>query len=82
MAIDKNNNYVVIELKVGTANYHVIGQILSYISLVRRNIADKKEVRGIIIADDFDRKLRYAASEVPNISLKKYEIHFTFKDVK
>ena len=82
LAIDKNNNYVVIELKVGTANYHVIGQILSYTSLVRRDIADKKEVRGIIIADDFDRKLRYAASEVPNISLKKYEIHFTFKDVK
>jgi len=82
LAVDKNNNYVVIELKVGTANYHVIGQILSYTSLVRRDIADKKEVRGIIIADDFDRKLRYAASEVPNISLKKYEIHFTFKDVK
>lgn len=82
LAMDKNNNFVVIELKAGTANYSVIGQILGYISWVRQNIADGKEIRGIIIADDFDKKLMYGASEIPNISLKKYEVNFTFKDIK
>ena len=53
LAIDKNLNFVVIELKAGTAKYSVIGQILGYISWVRQNIAEGREVRGIIIADNF-----------------------------
>jgi hypothetical protein len=81
LAIDKNNDFVVIELKAGMATYSVIGQILAYISWIRRDIAGSKKVRGMIIADDFDKKLRYASSETPNISLKKYEVNFTFKDV-
>jgi len=82
LAIDKNNNFVVIELKAGKAHHSVISQILVYMSWVRQNIADGKEVRGIVIADDFDKKLMYGASETPNISLKKYEVNFTFKDIE
>lgn len=82
LAIDKNSNFVVIELKAGIGNYSVIGQILGYMSWVRQNIANGKEVRGIIIADDFDKKLKYASSETANISLKRYEVNFTFKDVQ
>ena len=82
LAIDTKDNFVVIELKAGKANYSVIGQALSYISWVRQNIARGKEVRGIIIADDFDKKLKYASSETANIILKQYEVNFTFKDVK
>ena len=82
LATDKNNNFVVIELKAGEAHHSVISQILVYMSWVRQNIADGKEVRGIVIADDFDKKLMYGASETPNISLKKYEVNFTFKDIE
>jgi hypothetical protein len=82
LAIDTKDNFIVIELKAGKANYSVIGQALSYISWVRQNIARGKEVRGIIIADDFDKKLKYASSETANITPKQYEVNFTFKDVK
>lgn len=81
LALDKNSNFVVIELKASTANYSTIGQILGYISCVRQNVSEGKEVRGIIIADDFDRKLKYATTEIPNVLLKKYEVNFTFRDV-
>ena len=82
LATDKNNNFVIIELKAGKAHHSVISQILVYMSWVRQNIADGKEVRGIVIADDFDKKLMYGASETPNISLKKYKVNFTFKDIE
>ena len=82
LALDRNDNLVVIELKAGTAGYSVVGQVLSYVSCIRQNIAKGKEVRGIIIAHDFDRKLKFASSEVASISLKQYEVDFTFKDVQ
>ena len=82
LAVDKNDDFVVIELKAGTANYPAIGQILGYISWVRQNIAKNKKVGGIIIADDFGKKLKYASSETTNVSLKTYEVNFTFKDVQ
>lgn len=82
LATDINNEYLVIELKAGVANYSVVGQILAYIREVRRNIAKGKGVRGIIIADDFDNKLMSAISEVPHVSLKKYRVNFTFEDVQ
>jgi len=82
LAMDKNDNFVVIELKAGTANYPVIGQILGYISWVRQNIAKDKEVRGLIIADNFDRRLKFASLETTNVSLKTYQVNFTFKDAQ
>ena len=81
LSVDKNNNFVVIELKAGTANYSVIGQVLGYIHEVRQNIASGKEVKGIIIADDFEKKLMAAVFEIPHVSLKKYRVNFTFEDV-
>jgi hypothetical protein len=82
LAVDKNNNLVVIELKAGTASYTVIGQILGYISWVRKNLSQGNEVKGIIIADDFDKRVKYASLEIPNIALKKYDVTFSFTDVK
>lgn len=82
LAVDKNGDFVVIELKAGTASNSVIGQILGYISWVRQNISQGRNVRGIIIADDFDKRVKYASSEMPNISLKKYEVTFILKDVQ
>lgn len=82
LAIDKNNDFVVIELKAGTATHSVIGQISAYINWVRQNIAGGKKIRGMVIADDFDKKSRHASLEVPTLSLKKYKVNFTFKDIQ
>ena len=37
-------------------------------------------VRGILVAGDFDKKARAAARMVPNLSLRKYSIHFEFSE--
>lgn len=82
LAIDNSGNLVVLELKAGIATIQALGQVLSYMGYISHNIAKGKEVRGFIIADDFDGKLKYAASVTPAISLKKYVVSFGFEDVK
>lgn len=81
LALDKKDNFVVIELKVGLATDRVVGQILGYVRYVRRNLAKGKDVRGFIIANDFDERLKYAVAELPKIRLKKYMVKFEFKDI-
>jgi len=78
---DKRGDFLVIELKVGKATYAVIGQVLSYMGWVRQNLAKDKKVRGIIIADDFHEKVKFAAQEIPNLILKQYEVSFSFNDI-
>ena len=82
LAKDKDGSFVVVELKAGVANEKVCGQILKYIALIKKNISEAKEVRGMIIANEFDNGLKLAVSNLPNILLKKYNINFTFEDIK
>ena len=77
---DTMGKIVVIELKTGIARQKAIGQILSYMG----NIADEEpdaEVRGILIAADFDKKTRAAARAVPALSLRAYRVNFEFTNV-
>lgn len=80
LAKDKQNNFVVIELKVGTAKREVLGQILSYMAAITQE-KGTYDVRGIIIANDFDQGLKLAASQTPNIKLIKYRVRFDFEEV-
>ncbi|MDA0238177.1 MAG: hypothetical protein O3B03_06650 [Proteobacteria bacterium] len=38
------------------------------------------DVRGIIVAGQFDKKLSYAMAMVPNIEVFLYEVNFTLKE--
>lgn len=62
---DKDDNYVVLELKAFNSSDSVVGQILRYIGYIRENWADKenKQVKGIIITPGYDEQLRLAAKE-------------------
>lgn len=82
LCIDKNSNYVVIEIKAGTADISTFGQISSYIGAIQRDLAKGQRVRGIIVANDFDEKLKIAISTNPLISLKKYNVNFQFRDIE
>ena len=76
-AEDSDNIPVVIELKTGVAGQRAVAQILSYIgSLMDEEGTD--QVRGILIASEFDRKARAAAKVVPNLILMRYEFSFQF----
>lgn len=68
---DKNDNYVVLELKVGQSSDAVIGQIMRYMGYIRENWASKegKEVKGIVLSPSYDEHLYYAAQEAPNIQV-------------
>jgi hypothetical protein len=81
LCIDKSSNYVVIEVKAGTADISTFGQISSYIGAIQRDLAKGQKVRGIIVANDFDEKLKIAISTNPSISLKKYNVNFQFENV-
>jgi hypothetical protein len=81
LAIDKAGGFVVIELKAGRAADSVCGQILGYISWVRKELAAGKKVRGTIVASEFSDRLRYAADAVGSLSLIRYNIAFNFSDV-
>ncbi len=81
LAVDSEGRYVVIELKAGEASERVCGQILRYMGWVKRELAGGKPVRGIVVASDFDERVEYAAEAMPDVALKRYEVHFRYSDV-
>jgi|GEM_PF-165156 len=80
LATDKKSNFVVIEIKAGTADLLTFAQISSYMGSIQEELAKNKKVRGIIVASDFDEKLKAAVLTNPSISLKKYKVYFEFED--
>lgn len=76
-AEDSDSTPVVIELKTGVAGQRAIAQILSYIGSVMEE-EGVDNVRGILIASEFDRKARAAAKVVPNLTLMRYQFSFQF----
>jgi len=80
LGVDSSDCLVVIELKAGEADRQVCGQIQAYMGWVKENLAGKRRVRGIIVANEFTDRTRYAAAMVPNLASKKYEVIFKFSD--
>ncbi|MFM5241310.1 endonuclease NucS domain-containing protein [Aeromonas rivipollensis] len=75
LAVDGSGNYVVIELKVSKGYDRVVGQLLRYISWIKKNHAEPGQtVRGIIIAKQISEDLKLACSEVPSVSLYEYAL--------
>jgi hypothetical protein len=81
LAKDREDRLVVVELKASKASYGVLGQILSYMASIKSGLGAGR-VRGIIVAEDFDKKLRLAVTEVPNVSLARYKVKFDFEHLK
>jgi hypothetical protein len=82
LAVDKNNNYVVIELKVSRGYDRVVGQILRYIAWIEKHQADPgQSVRGVIIAKEITNDLLLASSRVKEIDLFEYELSVFLKKV-
>jgi len=81
LAQDKDKNFVVIELKAGTASESVLTQILAYMADVTAELSKGKTVRGIIVAYGFAEKLVAAATLLPMIKLMKYKVSFEFEEI-
>lgn len=75
LAVDRNNNLVVIELKVSRSYDRVIGQLLRDKNWLQKNHSkDGKIVRGIIIANEISEDLLIACIGLSNIKLFEYEL--------
>lgn len=82
LAVDKNNNYVVIELKVSRGYDRVVGQILRYMGWIEKHQTNPgQSVRGVIIAKEITDDLRLATSKVKDIDLFEYELSVSLKKV-
>jgi len=79
-ASDREGNVVVIELKAGSASPDAIAQVLAYMGAVAE--ADKKPVRGILVAGEFHKRVIWASRAIPKLELRKYAFQFTFEAVK
>lgn len=78
-ARDTSGRLVVIELKRGLAKRESIGQLLGYMGDIK-NEEPAADVRGILVAADFDQSCVSTTSVVPSLSLKRYSFSFQFED--
>lgn len=76
LATDSVGNFYVFELKRARSTDETIGQISRYMGWVKRNLADGKDVFGIIVAREISERLKYGVLVFPNVSLFEYEIKF------
>lgn len=54
-------------------------QILRCMGWVGRHLAVNRKVFGVVLATDISEKLRYAATQVPQVQLMEYELRFAVK---
>ena len=81
----KTKQLVVIELKRSQTSDDTIGQVLRYIGWLEENKTKGKNVKGIIIASNYDKKLYYALNALRNtnnIQIFLYRINFTLTEHK
>jgi endonuclease len=82
LAVDENNDYLVVELKVSRGYDRVIGQLLRYMAWVGRHLAERDQrVRGAIVARVITEDLLLACSQVPGVMLFEYEMSVTVRKV-
>ncbi len=77
---DAKGNTVVIELKAGIAKDNAMGQLLGYMGCI--SAETNSNVRGILVASDFDTRVEYAAQGLDAVKLVKYQLSFQFDVVQ
>jgi hypothetical protein len=79
----KTGGYIVIELKKGRAADKVFGQLSRYMGWVRKNLAGKAPVSGMIVGTEMDEKLRSARdAHDTEIELVVYSSKMSFRAEK
>jgi endonuclease len=78
LTVDREaNTLVAIELKRGRPTDQAVGQVARYMGWLRQNLAGPQQsVEGIIVAQEADDRLTYAASVVPGLSVMVYSVSF------
>jgi endonuclease len=80
-AMDGNQQSVAIEIKAGKAGDRALGQLLGYMGCLSCSGDTNRQIRGILVAADFDNRVIYACKNLPNVRLMKYTLNFTFGQI-
>jgi hypothetical protein len=78
LARDANNHLVVVELKAGKAKDSALGQLLGYMGCLS---GSESNVRGILVASNFDSRVVFAAKGLPNVKLVRYQLSFNLEEI-
>ena len=83
LAISKDRSeLLVVELKRGKASDSVVGQIQRYMGYIKDQVAEPTQnVRGVIIAQEDDLRIKRALSVAPSIEFYRYQINFKLSKV-
>lgn len=82
LAIDKETkSYVVVELKRNQTSDDTVGQLARYMGWIKEHKKDPN-VKGVIIAGQYDKKLDYAREMIPNIDVFIYKVDFRLTEFK
>ena len=78
LAVKKDKSeLLVVELKKGRASDAVVGQVLRYMGFVLQDLAEPgQKVRGVIIAQEDDKRIRRALAATPTVEFFRYQISF------
>lgn len=78
LAISKDKReLLVVELKKGRAADAVVGQVLRYMGYVAQELIEEGQtVKGVIIAQEEDQRIRRALAVTPNVSFYRYQVSF------
>jgi endonuclease len=83
LALDRENNYVIIELKVSRGYDRVVGQLLRYMAWIETEHAEPgQRVRGVIIAREISEDLRLACSRIQDVQLFEYALSVSLQPVQ
>lgn len=81
LAIDTDQQLVAIEIKAGKAGDRALGQLLGYVGCLSCQEVIRGQIRGILVAADFDNRVVYACKNLPNVNLVKYPLSFAFGEI-
>jgi hypothetical protein len=80
LAVDRDDRFVVIELKVGRGRNKAVGQLLYYMGWVDKHLG-KAPCRGMIIAKEIPDDLVLTVQRVPGVHLYRYNLSVSVERV-
>ncbi|PIT84893.1 hypothetical protein COU37_01365 [Candidatus Micrarchaeota archaeon CG10_big_fil_rev_8_21_14_0_10_45_29] len=78
----KTMQYVVIELKRDQSSDDTVGQIARYMGWIEEKKSPGKSVKGIIIAAQYDDRLRYALKKIKDVEVYLYKVDFKLSEFR
>lgn len=83
LAVENENDFVVIELKVSKGYDRAVGQLLRYMGWIEQNLAEPgQRVKGMIIARTISEDLRLATSRINDVELFEYELSISLNKIE